>query len=241
MHKLLNKLYKIPNSKDLYQNPEDFVNTINRHTWHTSYVKYDGTNFVYNEETIYDRLRRSFPNSSTLENYLDIKFISNFFKKKYNVDLSLDIIDFPYDYEDYKKLKMNEAPASINLDNGKISFNYPVIYSHINKKLLTFYYFNKDMFEFHKTSDIVLLIILYLLDHELGHLFFSPNEEQLKEVYDTFIKKNPEFKNFTFEMVHRLSNFVEDMYIEDKFKSAVYPNDPSIHLVYDIGRWFLRG
>lgn len=244
MHKLLNKLYKIPNVNEILITPKQFVEFSSNFTWRNEPVSFynSSTNkFEFSQELVFDVLRRHFPTQQTVETFIDFNFLNSFFLQKYNKPLRLSVTYLPTFYSEYIQADLKVAPASINFSSGIISFNYPKILSIIGEKFFYFLFTNRDNCSGDDLSYLILFILLFLLDHELGHLFFSPSKEQLEIVYKDFISKHPEFKSLTFDHLHAISNYVEDMYIEDKFKSSVYPDDPSIHLIYDIGRYFMRG
>jgi hypothetical protein len=235
MFKLLNQNITIPNLKNL---DNDILALLNNYRDNVVIFK-DGKHQL-DVKQVYYMFVRHFPSIDKVMAYIDMKFINSVFKSKLNLTFNLDLERIQHDYEDFLKSKM-EAPASISFSEGRIIFRQNSILKIILNRFAYLYAYNHNLFRFNSDliEEFLLIVHLFLLDHELAHLFFSPNREELEQVKKQFIQSNPSYKDVSDKVLHRISNYIEDMYIEDKYKALIYPNDPSIHLVYDIGRFLL--
>jgi hypothetical protein len=235
MFKLLNQKITIPNLKNLDNDKLSLLNT-----YRDNVVVFNNGKPKLDTKQVFFMFVHHFPSLDKVSAYIDMKFINSVFKAKLNLTLNLDLEHIQRDFEDFLKIKM-EAPASISFSEGRIYFRQNSMLKIILANFAYLYAYNYELFRFNSDliEDFLLIVHLFLLDHELAHLFFSPNREELEQVKKQFIQSNPSYKDVSDKVLHRISNYIEDMYIEDKYKALIYPNDPSIHLVYDIGRFLL--
>lgn len=244
MRNLLEKNYVIPQSKWTTEMFQSLLQLMYMRDENVFSLDPNGKLIVNKPEEVYDKLKSLLPHPKVVNIYLDVDTLRNFFQQKLNIKLAVIVDPINHDYSSFLKSEM-KAPASIDMSNSTIIFRQDSIFKAIYERFLAFIAVNfKDHYIYrNETRDelinIILCLHLYLLDHELGHFFFSPNDEQKNKIKSQFISKNPKYALLDDGTMHRMLNFLEDMYIEDRFKSVIYPNDPKIHQVYDLGRFLL--
>jgi hypothetical protein len=244
MRNLLDKNYVIPPNKwtkEMFDSIVSFLYTRDENIFH---LDPNGKLIITNPEAVFDKMRSLLPHPRIVEIYLDLATLRNLFSTKFKINLSVLVDTISDRYSSFFKSEM-KAPASIDMTTSTIIFRQDSIFKAIQERFLAFiavnfsdhYIYRSDVRD--ELINVMLCLHLYLLDHELGHFFFSPNHEQKEKIKRQFITNNPKYAGLDDGTIHRMLNFLEDMYIEDRFKSIIYPNDPKIHQVYDLGRFLL--
>lgn len=228
-----------------YSYPDDY------HGYYHHYVRYLITlnglmsghptnDEVFEDFFFYDLI----PTPSTLRNFTNANIFSKYLLERDYFDITIKNVA---DDE-------SQAPAYVNMESGNITFESKLILDMIRQRYFLFalgifvhnYFVLDGAFGYSQLVDevlrkAILYIYSFLFYHEISHLIYSPfSSQSFKDLLVTTANKYSD-KGLTEQHVHRMSNYISDMYDENQFRftfGALYFG--LINQVYDLARSFTR-